>query len=137
MKKIIAVPDSFKGSLSAVEVCKIIEEAVKRNYPDCEFYAVPMADGGEGTVDAFLYALGGEKTKLMVCGPFMEKVKSFYGTFSETAVIEHCGVKRTSDGKGQGESVDNYDIRRGRDGPRRDKERISKNHPHPRRQFDK
>ena len=56
MKKCLIVPDSFKGTLSATEICEIEKAAVKRHFPKCEVVTIPIADGGEGTVDCFLYA---------------------------------------------------------------------------------
>ena len=57
MKKCIVIPDSFKGTLSAFEICEIEKQAIQTLDPGCEVAAVPVADGGEGTVDCFLYAL--------------------------------------------------------------------------------
>ena len=60
MKKCLLVPDSFKGTLTSIEVCDIMREVILRREPHCEVRAFPIADGGEGTVDCFLRALGGE-----------------------------------------------------------------------------
>ena len=57
--KIVIAPDSFKESLSALGVANAIEEGFKRVFPDAEFCKVPMADGGEGTVQAMVDATGG------------------------------------------------------------------------------
>src|SRR5690606_29452133 len=57
--RVVVAPDSFKGSLSAVEVCAAVEAGVRRGAPHAEVAAVPMADGGEGTLDCFLRARGG------------------------------------------------------------------------------
>lgn len=65
MKKCILIPDSFKGTMSSTEVCKIMASAIKKFYPDAEICNVPVADGGEGTVDAFLQAAGGKKSAFM------------------------------------------------------------------------
>lgn len=51
MKKIVLIPDSFKGTMSSAEVCGIMVRAVKAHYPGCEVVSIPVADGGEGTVD--------------------------------------------------------------------------------------
>ncbi len=89
MKKIILMPDSFKGTMSAVEICEIMARAVRARFPHCEIISIPAADGGEGTVDSFLTAAGGEKVNLKVRGPFMEEVDGFYGILpGGTAVIE-------------------------------------------------
>ena len=61
MKKVIIIPDSFKGTMSSLEICSIISETVKSHYPKAEVLSIPVADGGEGSVDAFLSAVGGEK----------------------------------------------------------------------------
>ena len=53
MQNFILVPDSFKGTLSAIEVCNIMKSSIKNLYKDANIISVPVADGGEGTVDAF------------------------------------------------------------------------------------
>ncbi|MCK4325359.1 glycerate kinase, partial [bacterium] len=58
--KILVAPDSFKGSLTALEVATAIEEGIKRVFPQAEVRKVPMADGGEGTVQSLIDATGGE-----------------------------------------------------------------------------
>lgn len=90
MKKAIIIPDSFKGTLSSGEICEIISDAVKGQFPGCETIAVPVADGGEGSVDCFLSALGGRKAALTVTGPYFKPVKAYYGLIDggKTAVIE-------------------------------------------------
>ncbi len=90
MRKIILVPDSFKGTMDSIEVCEIMEKAIKEIFPQTETVKIPMADGGEGTVDAFLTALGGRKIRLEVIGPLFKPVKSFYGILpdGDTAIIE-------------------------------------------------
>lgn len=88
MKKIILIPDSFKGTMSSMEICEIMTQVLKDYYPDAEILSIPVADGGEGTVDAFLTAMGGEKVSLSVTGPLGEKTEGFYGRIGDTAVIE-------------------------------------------------
>ena len=88
MKKIAVVSDSFKGSLTSADICRIVEEQATRFFPACEVVSLPVADGGEGTVDSFLSCLAGEKVVLEVSGPFFERVSSFYGRFGDTAIIE-------------------------------------------------
>ena len=73
MKKCIIIPDSFKGTMSALEFCQIAEKTVKRHMPGCEVLTIPVADGGEGTVDCFVCALGAEKIERSVCGPWLQK----------------------------------------------------------------
>lgn len=76
--------------MSSMEVCNIIEKGIQNIFPDTEVIKIPIADGGEGTVDAFLTAIGGEKIKTKVKGPLFEEVEAFYGILpdKETAVIE-------------------------------------------------
>ena len=57
----IFAPDSFKGSLSAIECCDILEKVTARIFPGAETLSIPVADGGEGTVDALLRAMGGKR----------------------------------------------------------------------------
>ncbi len=90
MKKIILIPDSFKGTMSSMQICGIISDKVKEYYPECEVVSIPVADGGEGSVDCFLSALGGEKIDIVVKNPYFEDMNSFYGIIEggRTAVIE-------------------------------------------------
>lgn len=89
MKKVIVASDSFKGTLSSVRVYEIIRDVLMKKYPDTEVTGIPMADGGEGTVDAFLCAMGGEKKYVTVKSPLMRDIESFYGVLSDgTAIIE-------------------------------------------------
>lgn len=89
MKKIVIIPDSFKGTLSSTQICDIISEYVHRLFPDCEIAAVPVADGGEGSVDAFLSAVGGEHFGAEITGPWFERREAYYGMLSGgTAVVE-------------------------------------------------
>lgn len=88
MKRCIAIPDSFKGTVSSTEICELFREVSGRIFPDCEVVTLPVADGGEGTVDCFLQAMVGEKISCRVTGPWFEPVESFYGRFGDTAVIE-------------------------------------------------
>lgn len=90
MQNFILVPDSFKGTLSAIEVCNIMKSSIKNLYKDANIISVPVADGGEGTVDAFLYALGGEKKSAWVSDAFNEqKILAHYAMLKDDiAVIE-------------------------------------------------
>ena len=88
MSKYIVIPDSFKGTMSSVEVCGVIEEVMRERLPDCRICSIPIADGGEGTVDCFLHALDGTRKTVEVRGPFGEMTGSFYGRFGDTAVVE-------------------------------------------------
>ncbi len=89
MKKCILIPDSFKGTMSSQEVCSLMSDAINTYYEDVQIVSIPVADGGEGTVDSFLTAVGGEKIFLDVTGPHFEKMNSFYGIIEgTTAIIE-------------------------------------------------
>lgn len=90
MKKVILIPDSFKGTMSSAEICQIMATVIGSHYPKAEMLALPVADGGEGSTDAFLAAVGGEKVAVEVTGPFVdETVTAFYGRLDDTtAVIE-------------------------------------------------
>lgn len=90
MKKAVFIPDSFKGTLSSMEICGILREKTALHFPGCKTVSIPVADGGEGSVDCFLSALGGEKVPVTVKNPFFEDMESFYGLIDggRTAVIE-------------------------------------------------
>ena len=88
MNKILIIPDSFKGTMSSREVGRILEEEARACWPEAAVSRVEVADGGEGTVDAFLAVLPGEKRRCRVHGPFGEWVDAAYGRMGETAVIE-------------------------------------------------
>lgn len=88
--KIVIAPDSFKGSLSAIEVGKAIRKAIRKVDPKINTVLVPMADGGEGTVQSLVDASGGEIIETIVHDPLNRKIDSFYGIMGDgkTAVIE-------------------------------------------------
>lgn len=89
MKKIIIIPDSFKGSLSSLEVCNAIEEGILKVFKDAKIKKIPVADGGEGTVDSVIYAAGGKIKKIKVRNPLGETIESKYGLIDNNkAVIE-------------------------------------------------
>ncbi|MDR2784820.1 MAG: glycerate kinase [Treponema sp.] len=90
MKKVIVIPDSFKGTMSSREVCSIMAGVIRRYHPAAGIHSVPVADGGEGSVDSFLAAAGGEKITIPAKGPRMEDMPGFYGIIGggKTAVIE-------------------------------------------------
>jgi glycerate kinase len=64
-----------------------MEKSIKRHFPDAKVTGIPVADGGEGSVDAFLQAVGGEKKYLTVQGPFGKPMEAFYGIIKETTAI--------------------------------------------------
>ncbi|OFA03693.1 glycerate kinase [Duganella sp. HH101] len=88
--KIVIAPDSFKESLTAMAVANEIEAGFREFYPDAEYVKLPVADGGEGTVQAMIDASGGRRVNLSVSGPLGEPVDAFYGLMGDgaTAVIE-------------------------------------------------
>ncbi|MGK4047474.1 glycerate kinase [Ligilactobacillus salivarius] len=91
MKKFVLAPDSFKESMTAKEVCVAMEKGIRKVFSDAEIVHVPMADGGEGTVESLVDATNGHKEYIEVQGPLPEqKVKAYYGILEDkkTAVIE-------------------------------------------------
>ena len=90
MKKFLLIPDSFKGTMSSAEICSLMKEKIQEYYPAAEVHSIPVADGGEGSVDCFLQALGGEKVFVTTQNPFFKPVDSYYGLIDDgrTAVIE-------------------------------------------------
>ncbi|EOE5485243.1 glycerate kinase [Cronobacter sakazakii] len=90
LKKIVIAPDSFKESLSAMDVAKAIEAGFREIYPQAHYVCVPMADGGEGTVEAMVAATGGQIITTSVTAPLGNKVDGFFGLLGdgETAVVE-------------------------------------------------
>lgn len=88
--KIVIAPDSFKESLTSLEVATELEAGLRRVWPDAEYVKVPMADGGEGTVQSLVDATGGRIIKCAVSGPLGQKVLASYGLLGDgkTAVIE-------------------------------------------------
>jgi glycerate 2-kinase len=89
MKKIICIPDSFKGTLSSAQICDIMEKSIHHHFEQCEVIKIEVADGGEGSVDAFLAAVGGEKVYCTVNNPYFESMESFFGVLhGDVAVIE-------------------------------------------------
>ena len=90
MKKIVVASDSFKGSVSSIEVAECAELAIHKVFPDCEVVKIPVGDGGEGTVETLITAMGGEAVSCVVHDPLMRPVEATYGILGDnrTAVIE-------------------------------------------------
>ena len=93
--KIVISPDSFKGSNSSIRVATLIEQGVRKVYPDAEIVKIPIADGGEGTVEAAVLGGNGQYRELEVTGPLGEKLTARYGILpgqgtkeGKSAVIE-------------------------------------------------
>ena len=72
------------------EICNIIDNKIKKHFPDCKVISIPVADGGEGSVDCFVTALGGTVEKVMSQNPYFEAFEAFYGLVDDgkTAIIE-------------------------------------------------
>ena len=89
-KKIVVASDSFKGSLTSLEVADSVEKAVREAFPQCDVVKVNVADGGEGTMDALRHTLGGTRVNLTVSGPLGRPVEAYYVILDDgiTAVLE-------------------------------------------------
>lgn len=87
---IVIAPDTFKESLSAIDVAKTIKAGFLQVYPDAKYFLLPVADGGEGTVNAMVDALKGHKVTVTVTDPLGEPGHAFYGISQDgqTAIIE-------------------------------------------------
>ena len=110
MKKCVMISDSFKGSLSSSDICAIARESVGKFFPGCEVVTLPVADGGEGTVECFLEACGGKAVKVSgVGGPYNEPVDAVYAMLDETtAVVEMAataGLPMVGDNKNPGKTT--------------------------------
>ena len=88
MKKCVIVSDSFKGTLSSLEICAIARNSLPKFFPGCQVVAVPAADGGEGTVACFVEAAGAHPVTVSAAGPYGEPVQSVYARLGTKAVIE-------------------------------------------------
>ncbi len=88
--KIVIAPDSFKGTMTSSEICDLIAQAIHETFPNTEVVKIPVADGGEGMVDAYISNVGGRLIKKQVTGPNFQPAESFYGILKDkkTAVIE-------------------------------------------------
>ena len=88
--RVVVAPDSFKGSISALGVANAVERGIHAVFPEAEVCKVPIADGGEGTVEALVTAAGGQIIKQQVTGPLGQSVTAIWGLLGdeETAVIE-------------------------------------------------
>ena len=86
--KLIFASDSFKGSLSSRRTAELLSRAAREVFGACECIGVPIADGGEGTVDALIDALKGERATATVHDPLMNRIQAGYGIAGGKAVIE-------------------------------------------------
>ena len=88
MKKCVVVSDSFKGTLSSLEICDLARTSIPRFFPQCQVVTLPVADGGEGTVACFLQALQAQLVEVTVTGPWGETVQAGYARSGTKAVVE-------------------------------------------------
>ena len=87
--KLLFASDSFKGTLSSEQIIRLLTETAEKIFPGCETSGVPIADGGEGTVDAVIAVTKGSLRKVKVHGPLMEETEASYGVFhGDSAIIE-------------------------------------------------
>lgn len=87
--KLLFASDSFKGTLTSEQITHLLTESANKIFPGCETGGVPIADGGEGTVEAVIAATGGEMRTISVHGPLMEETTASYGVFrGDSAIIE-------------------------------------------------
>jgi glycerate kinase len=85
---ILIAPDSFKESLTAIQVCQAIEKGIRIAVPDASITLLPMADGGEGSIEAIVFGGKGEIIETAAHGPLLRDIKSSFGIIRQTAVIE-------------------------------------------------
>ena len=91
--KLLFASDSFKGTLSSERIIELLTESANKIFPGCETVGVPIADGGEGTVDAVISVTKGQRKSVVVHGPLMEEVTASYGEFHEdNAIIAASGL---------------------------------------------
>ena len=89
MKRCLVLSDSFKGTLSSPDICRI---ARSLHIPGWHIDALPVADGGEGTTDCFLDACGGQRIALPVSGPFGDTLDGFYGLLPDGTAVAECAA---------------------------------------------
>ena len=88
MKKCVVVSDSFKGTLSSGEICAIAQRVIPRHFPACEVVCIPVADGGEGTVDCFIQSMGAQRVEVTVTNALGKRSSAAYARIGELAIIE-------------------------------------------------
>lgn len=89
MTRVLLAPDSFKGSLSALRFCQVAENVFAEHWPTVECISRPLADGGDGTAEAFVLGCDAERKKETVCDPFDQSIVAEWGWLSDkTAVVE-------------------------------------------------
>lgn len=89
MSKYVLIPDSFKGTLSSTAICRTMSEEIRALEPSAQIISIPVADGGEGTVEAFLTAVGGERIEVRCKGPYFEDFTGYFAMLpGEIAMVE-------------------------------------------------
>lgn len=88
MKRLIISPDKFKGTLSAPQICDIVEREFKAEFPMLDVVKLPIADGGDGTAECFLSRDGARKIPCCVHDPFGNTLESFFVMLGDTAIVE-------------------------------------------------
>ena len=88
MKKCIIISDSFKGTLSTFEIIKLFKEGTKEIFPECEVVGFPIADGGEGTMEAFASSLVGEKITIDSVDSNNSPIKATYFISNNVAYMD-------------------------------------------------
>ena len=90
--KFLFASDSFKGTLTSEQIIALLTGAAKKVFPDCETVGIPVADGGEGTIDAVISVLHGSVPEVNAHGPLMEEVVSYYGESGDGAAVIEMAV---------------------------------------------
>lgn len=88
MKKFVLVPDSFKGTMRSVEICEIMKKQILLHNPKAEVLSVPVADGGEGTVECFIQGMGAKAVPVHSVDAFQSPIDVTYGRIADTAIVE-------------------------------------------------
>lgn len=102
MKRLIISPDKFKGTLSAPQICDIVEREFKAEFPMLDVVKLPIADGGDGTAECFLSRAGARKIPCAVHDPFGKPLESFFVMLGGTAIVEmalYAGLALVGDSK--------------------------------------
>ena len=105
MRKCVVVSDSFKGTISSKDICTVSRERISNIFPECEVITLPVADGGEGTVDCFISAMSAVPVHVEVTDALFEKTDAVYAVYGDTAVIEMsaaAGLPAVGDRKNPG-----------------------------------
>ena len=88
MKECIVISDSFKGTLSSLEICDVARQSIPKIFPGCKVVTIPVADGGEGTVECFVEAIQATPVTVDTTGPYGEVIQATYARSGSKAVVE-------------------------------------------------